>query len=72
MLIALVASSRPLREVKLTGSPETARDLIAAVHRKFSPFQRVTLEPGEPGAQVCDNFVCRMAVSTADELAAAL
>ena len=72
MLIALVASARPLREVKLTGTPETARDLIAVVHRKFSPFQRVTLEPGEPGAQVCDNFVCRMAVTTAEELAAAL
>ncbi len=72
MLIALVASAKPLREVKLTGTRETARELIAAVHRKFSPFQRVTLEPGQPGAQVCDNFVCRLAVTTSSELAAAL
>lgn len=67
MAIALAASQRPLREMKLTGTPESAAPLIAAVHRKFAPFQIVTLAPGEPSAQICDNFVCQLPVVNASD-----
>lgn len=78
MVIALAASQRAPQQVVFAGERQQVQPLIDTVHKKFSPFRGLLLNPadhpefipvdGKPAAYVCENFVCRLPVTDAPDL----
>jgi len=68
LAVALVSAERPRTEIKIYGTPASARALIETAHRRFVPFRTIALSPGEPAAEVCTDFVCLPRTSDPVEL----
>jgi uncharacterized protein YyaL (SSP411 family) len=81
MIVALAASQRKAQQIVIAGGRDESAELLRLSHRAFAPFRVLLWNPpggtfpkidGKPTAYVCENFVCKLPVHAADELAALL
>ncbi len=78
MVIDLAASQRAPQQIVFAGARSQVQPLIDSVHKRFSPFRVLLLNPadhpeftpvdGKPAAYVCENFVCRLPVTDSSDL----
>lgn len=69
LLCAVLFAQRPPRQIQFSG--EGIGELAAAVHSRFAPFQVLLREKRREGpaeAQICENFVCSLAITEPTEL----
>jgi uncharacterized protein len=69
MLCAALLAAEPPRQIQFAG--EGFEPLAAAAHSRFAPFQvllRAERREGAPEAQICENFVCSLAIADPTEL----